>query len=113
MVHIDINEQIQAFAKSRRIKPEKFEQFKTTIIQGLPVIGLDKDNLNMDKMKRIAGIGGGAVIVPEPNCDYPPCDNPISSYRCKCGKWCCFKHCRFDNLNVIACAVCDETLRGV
>ena len=109
---MNIDDQIAAFARSKRIKPEDHEAFKATIIQGLPVIGLNKDNLDMNKMKRIAG-QRGAIVDQEDKCDYPPCQNPISSYRCKCEKWCCFKHCRFDNLNVIACACCDETMRGV
>jgi hypothetical protein len=54
VVHIDINEQIQAFAKSKRIKPEDFPAFRDKILNGLRTLKLRTDTIELEKYKAIA-----------------------------------------------------------
>jgi predicted transcriptional regulator len=50
----DIDEKIIAFAKQRRIKPEKFKEFRDSILNGLKSMGLRTDKIDLEKFKAIA-----------------------------------------------------------
>ena len=51
---MDINDQIQAFAKSRRIKPEDFPAFRDKILNGLRTLKLNPREIELEKYKAIA-----------------------------------------------------------
>lgn len=52
---IDIDQQIQAFAKQRRIRPEDFQAFRDSILNGLRMMKLRTDTIELEKFKKIAG----------------------------------------------------------
>ena len=61
MIYIDINDQIKAFAKSKRIKPEDFPAFRDKILNGLRVLKLSTTEINVEKYKEIAKKYGGEI----------------------------------------------------
>ena len=51
---MDINDQIKAFAKSKRIKPEDFPAFRDKVLNGLRTLKLRTDTIELEKYKAIA-----------------------------------------------------------
>lgn len=57
----DIDDKISEFAKKRKIKPEEFQQFRDSILNGMRTLGLRTDTIELDKFKEIAKKKGGNV----------------------------------------------------
>ena len=53
---MDIETQIQNFAKQRRIKPQDYEEFRNTILKGLRAMRLKTDSIEEEKYIRIANM---------------------------------------------------------
>lgn len=51
---MNIEKQIKLFARKRNVKPEDFEKFRATILQGLPAFGLRTDKIELAKYKALA-----------------------------------------------------------
>jgi hypothetical protein len=51
---MDINQQITAFARQRRIKPEDFPAFRDKLLNGLRILKLRTDTIELEKYKAIA-----------------------------------------------------------
>ena len=51
---MNINEQIRAFSKQRRIKPEDFPAFRNKILNGLQTLKLSTREIELEKYKAIA-----------------------------------------------------------
>ena len=51
---MDINDQIKAFAKSKRIKPEDFPAFRDKLLNGLRTLKLSTTEIELEKYKSIA-----------------------------------------------------------
>lgn len=50
---MDIDQQIAAFARQRRIKPEDFQAFRDNILNGLRMMKLRTDTIEIEKFKKI------------------------------------------------------------
>jgi predicted transcriptional regulator len=50
----NIDDAIRSYAKAKRIKPEEFDTFKATVLNGMRVLGLNTDHIEVDKFNIIA-----------------------------------------------------------
>jgi hypothetical protein len=50
----NIEDAIRSYAKSKGIKPEEFDTFRATVLNGMRVLGLKTDQIEVDKFKVIA-----------------------------------------------------------
>lgn len=49
-----IEDAIKAYAKAKRVKPDKFAEFRETILAGMRTIGLNTEHIEVDKFMAIA-----------------------------------------------------------